>query len=136
VQAIYARGMIDGEVDLAALLASVLSRLEQLSSAEGHNIPSPHANFLKKLTELVLLHSIELDQIIEANLAINWNLNKLNTVTKAILRAAIAELKFMEEIPAKAIIDEYTTIAASFFDSSETGFVNSILDKISTRLRG
>lgn len=56
-------------------------------------------------------------------------ISKLDLLMLQILRLAIFELKILQGAPNKVIIDEYVSIAASFFDQKKVTFVNAILDK-------
>jgi len=45
--------------------------------------------------------------------------------------AAIYEFMFMHKTPIKVIINEYLKVADFFVDTSQKGFLNAILDKVS-----
>lgn len=60
---------------------------------------------------------------------------KMDEVVKEIMRLGTFELKFMSDIPAKVIIDEYVDIAASFFDDRRITFVNGTLDNLAKKFR-
>ena len=51
-----------------------------------------------------------------------------------ILRCAYVEFNGFSKIPPKVIINEYTNIAASFFNKTEVNFINGVLDKVSNSL--
>ncbi|MBP9753232.1 MAG: transcription antitermination factor NusB [Proteobacteria bacterium] len=78
----------------------------------------------------------ELDETISSFLSDNWRLERLATIVKIILRLAIYELKNSLTIPDRVIINEYIEATKAFFDkSSESSFVNGILDKIAQKIR-
>lgn len=56
-------------------------------------------------------------------------IHKIDEVMLQILRLAVFELQTFKNVPSKTVIDEYVSIAASFFDQKKTNFVNAILDK-------
>ena len=88
----------------------------------------------KHLTELVNLISENLpiiDDIIVSYLDKDWRLTDLPPLVHAILRTAIAELKFFPEVSYKIIVNEYTDIASDMLTSQEVGFINSLLDNYS-----
>ena len=76
-----------------------------------------------------------LDQEITEFLDPEFTLQKIENITKQILRVAIFEIKYFDEIPAKVIISEYTDIASSFDGESRVKFVNSILENIAKKNR-
>jgi N utilization substance protein B len=85
------------------------------------------ANIVQSLTIL--------DQEIEEFLGPEFTLQKIENITKQILRVAIFEIKYFDKIPTKVIINEYTDIASSFDGESKVQFVNSILENIAKKNR-
>tara|TARA_B110000305_G_C19187032_1_gene514784 strand:+ start:338 stop:823 length:486 start_codon:yes stop_codon:yes gene_type:complete len=85
------------------------------------------ANIVQSLTIL--------DQEIEEFLDPEFTLQKIENITKQILRVAIFEIKYFDKIPTKVIINEYTDIASSFDGESKVQFVNSILENIAKKNR-
>ena len=63
------------------------------------------------------------------------SLQRINSILRAILRAAVFEFVARADVPAKVVIDEYVEIAHAFFPGDEPSFVNAILDKIAHRKR-
>ena len=47
------------------------------------------------------------------------------------IMAAMYEFMFMHKIPVKVVISEYLKVADFFVQSSQKGFLNAILDKVS-----
>ena len=54
----------------------------------------------------------------------------MSPVLLAILACALVELRFIRSLSAPIIIDEYVTITGRFFESSEMGFVNGLLEAL------
>lgn len=77
----------------------------------------------------VSLNLVEIDELIEKNLSDEWKMERLEKTLKAILRAAIAEIKF-GEADKNLVISEYVNITDSFYEGDEPKFVNALLDKI------
>jgi transcription antitermination protein NusB len=78
-------------------------------------------------------HRPELDRRIAGALTPDWPLERLDTVLRAILRAASYELLHCSETPAKVVISEYMALADSFFSGREPALVNGVLDTISRK---
>ncbi len=74
-------------------------------------------------------HQTEIDSTIQRVLSTGWRLKRIDATLRAILRAAVYELIAREEVPARAVIDEYVEIAHAFYRGDEPGFVNAALDK-------
>ena len=71
-----------------------------------------------------------IDQVI-SRYADNWEIRRMATVDRNILRLATYELLFVEEIPPKVSINEAVDLAKKFGDVESGRFVNGILDRIS-----
>ncbi|MGH6887852.1 MAG: transcription antitermination factor NusB [Rhizomicrobium sp.] len=72
----------------------------------------------------------EIDRAIAACLSANWRLDRVDSILRAILRAAAFELLARHDIPARVTIDEYIEIARRFSTVEECGFVNAALDRL------
>lgn len=77
----------------------------------------------------------EIDRAIAACLTADWKLSRIDSILRAILRAAAYELIARPDIPAKVIIDEYLDVTHAFLDGDEVGFVNAALDRLARSKR-
>ena len=77
----------------------------------------------------------EIDALISARLAQGWSLERLDRPMRAILRAGVYELIARADVPAGSVISEYVDVAHAFYDKSESGFVNGLLDSIAKHAR-
>jgi N utilization substance protein B len=85
--------------------------------------------FQKRLVLGVLEHCSELDRLIE-RYSENWRLDRINLVERNILRMAIFELLFCEEIPPKVTINEAIDLGKRYGSEDSGSFINGILDRI------
>ncbi|MDF0727343.1 transcription antitermination factor NusB [Cytobacillus sp. S13-E01] len=85
--------------------------------------------FLHQLVMGVVLHKEEIDELLRANLE-KWKLERLANVDRSLLRMAIFEMKFVDEIPVNVSIDEAIELAKMFGDDSSSRFINSVLSKV------
>ncbi|MGB8843304.1 MAG: transcription antitermination factor NusB [Aliidongia sp.] len=83
----------------------------------------------------VIEHQAELDPVISAVLTAEWPLERLETILRAILRAAAFELAQRIDTPARVVITEYVDIAHAFFTGKEPGLINGVLDRMARRCR-
>ncbi|HSI83691.1 MAG: transcription antitermination factor NusB [Candidatus Methylacidiphilales bacterium] len=74
-----------------------------------------------------------IDEKIKA-LADNWDLNRLAVVDRNILRLAIYEMCFREDIPPVVSINEAIEIAKRYSTEDSGKFVNGILDEVKKEL--
>jgi len=73
-------------------------------------------------------HQQRIDGWIEA-IARNWRLDRMAIVDRNVLRIAVWELLFREDIPYKVVINEAIDIAKRFSTGQSGSFVNGILDR-------
>ncbi|MBW8382873.1 MAG: transcription antitermination factor NusB [Youngiibacter sp.] len=71
----------------------------------------------------------ELDALIEANL-VKWKLSRVSKINLSILRVALYEMKYVEDIPHNVSINEAVEISKKYSDEQSAAFINGILDKI------
>lgn len=62
--------------------------------------------------------------------ATNWQIERMATVDRNVLRLATFELLYRPDIPPKVAINEAVELAKKFGDLESGKFVNGILDKI------
>ncbi len=70
-----------------------------------------------------------LDEAI-SSYATNWELDRMATVDRNILRLASFELLYRKDIPPKVAINEAVDLAKKYGDLDSGKFVNGVLDKI------
>lgn len=71
----------------------------------------------------------EIDGVISEN-AVGWKIGRISKTALAILRLAIFEIKFMEDIPASVSINEAVELSKKYATSEDASFVNGILSTI------
>jgi transcription antitermination protein NusB len=82
-----------------------------------------------------LAQAEQLDEVIGNALSGDWNIERLEAVLHAILRAAAFELTSMPDTPVRVVISEYVDIAGAFYSGPEPGLVNAVLDRIARVVR-
>ena len=95
---------------------------------------SDMADFAKQLSQSVLGHREELDNEI-AEVATNWNINRMAAVDRNILRVGLAEMTMHPETSHKIIINEAVELAKRYSSDDAGAFVNGLLDKLRMKLR-
>lgn len=71
-------------------------------------------------------HIDEIDDIISSN-AIGWKIGRISKISLAILRLAVFEIKFMEDIPQSVSINEAVELCKKYATKDDASFVNGIL---------
>lgn len=87
-------------------------------------------DFIRILVNGAVKNLERIDSII-ARYATNWQIKRMATVDRNILRLATYELIFMDDIPDKVSINEAVELAKKYGDKESSKFVNGVLDKIS-----
>jgi len=102
---------------------------------DGMELHGADRAFFADIVKGVCADREEIDELIKSALAAGWSLDRLENIMLAILRAGIYELRTRVDVPSAVVINEYVDVAHAFFDGSEPGFVNGILDRLSKSIR-
>lgn len=87
------------------------------------------AQFATELVKGCRAHIKELDEEI-TSVAENWELPRMAVVDRCILRMAVYELLFRDDIPPKVSVNEAIDLAKKYSTENSGTFVNGILDKV------
>jgi N utilization substance protein B len=132
VQALYQMDL--AETDLSAVIEEFKAHrlgLEVENGTAGQADPEHFARVLQG----VVTGQREIDPLIDHQLAEGWRLARIDSIVRAILRAATFELTELAEIPARVIISEYIEVAHAFFEGDESRVVNGVLDGLARKIR-
>ncbi len=75
----------------------------------------------------------EIDNIISEN-SIGWKINRISKTALSVLRLAIFEIKYMEDIPQSVTINEAVELCKTYSGKEESAFVNGILSTVAKSL--
>ncbi|MBO1583079.1 N utilization substance protein NusB [Bacillus sp. XF8] len=89
--------------------------------------------FLESLVVGFVENKEAIDEAIRQNLK-KWKLERISIVDRSILRLAVYEMKYMEEIPHNVTINEAIEIAKTFGDEESRRFINGVLSNIKNTL--
>jgi N utilization substance protein B len=100
------------------------------SQFEEHFLPDGMADdFVKRLVHGVLEHRLELDGLIE-RYSEHWRIDRIDMIDRNILRMALFELLYCEDIPPKVTINEAIDLGKRFGSEDSGSFINGILDRV------
>ena len=85
--------------------------------------------FAENTLNAVEEHFSEIDEIIETN-SQGWTLARLPKVTLAILRLAVAEIKYVDEVPNGVAVNEAVELAKKYGTNEDASYINGILGAI------
>ncbi|MFD1736404.1 transcription antitermination factor NusB [Bacillus salitolerans] len=89
--------------------------------------------FLEQLVLGTLEQQTDIDHLIKNNLE-KWSMERIGKIDRAILRMAVYEMKYLDEIPVNVSMNEAIELAKVFGDDDSSKFINSVLSKIKDNL--
>ena len=99
-------------------------------SQERHELDDDGSQFALALLKKTAENIVHLDSLISKHID-NWDLGRLATIDKNILRLGLSELLYFPEIPRKVTIDEAIELAKLYGSADSGRFVNGVLDALS-----
>lgn len=107
--------------DLSEQIDIYLSQLEEPQDKDKQLLRDRLLSILDKLDEI--------DNMLSEATS-GWSLNRMGKVELTILRLAVFEMKFDDDIPVKVAINEAVELAKLFGGDETPGFVNGVLAKL------
>lgn len=101
---------------------------------EGEQYLPADADFFAQIVRGVIKSQLDIDPLVDAALAKDWPMVRIDATLRAILRAAGWELLKRQDIPGKVVITEYVDVAKAFFADETPGMVNGVLDAITREI--
>jgi len=92
-------------------------------------LPEKAKPFFLRLVEGVREFQDEIDRLIE-RFSSNWKISRMSGVDRNIMRVAVYELLYCNDIPPKVSINEAIDIGKKFGTEDSGAFINGILDSI------
>jgi len=119
LQAIYARELQGSDLD------DTCKFMMDAEKPPSENV----IKYGKQLSNLIFMHVNEIDKLIISR-SKNWDFDRITLIDKLILRMALAEMIYVDEVPPKVSIAEGVEIAKQFSTEDSSGFINGILDSV------
>lgn len=79
-------------------------------------------------------HSDEIDLKISENLKQGWKVSRISRVSLAILRLAIYEILYLDDIPVSVSINEAVELSKKYTVEDDTSFINGVLGSVAKSL--
>lgn len=115
------------DVQACDFLFSVFFREELADPA----FTNDNFRFCKSLLEVTIAERSAVDSAISAA-STRWSIQRMARVDRNILRVAVAELLFFDDIPANVSINEAIEIAKRFGTADSPTFINGLLDRVAS----
>lgn len=85
-------------------------------------------SFYEQLVRGTMENRDEIDVLLTGQLE-NWALDRLPKIERTVLRLALYELKYNQEVPERVIVNEAIELSKTFGDEKSGRFVNGVLSK-------
>lgn len=86
--------------------------------------------YITDVTNGIIEHEDEIKELINAHLKNGWTFNRLSKATRTILKVAVYEMKYCDDVPPKVAINEAVELAKKYCDEKEPSFINGLLGGI------
>ena len=85
--------------------------------------------YIKNVVKVVTDNLEDIDSRI-VNALVNWKLERISKVNLTILRLAVGEMLFVDDVPGSVAINEAVELTKKYSEEKSTSFVNGVLDKV------
>ena len=109
----------------SALLDDFFSE-EHYASLAAEDPDEQQMNYIRRLTGLIAENRNELDGFIE-RYAKGWKVDRISKTAAAVMRCAICEILYMDDIPNAAAINEAVELDKGYDEPDTVAFVNGVL---------
>lgn len=90
-------------------------------------------DYINTVFKGVYEHLEELDSLISENL-VGWSIGRISKTALCIMRLAIFEMKYLEDIPVSVSINEAVELCKKYAAENDASFVNGILSTVAKAL--
>lgn len=90
--------------------------------------------FAGSLLNIIEENFEKIDETIEGSL-VNWSLQRLPKVSLAVLRLAVAEILYNEDVPVSVSVNEAVEIAKTFGSEEDASYINGVLSAIVKKIK-
>lgn len=86
--------------------------------------------YIQSVIDGVGEHEKELVEIISANIKRGWTYDRLSKAAQCILKLAVYEMKYVDDVPAKVAINEAVELAKKYGGDNDPAFINGLLGNV------
>lgn len=101
------------------------------AAAEARDLVSD--DYINTVFKGVYEHLEELDSLISES-SVGWNIKRISKTALCIMRLAIFEIKYLEDIPVSVSINEAVELCKKYATENDASFVNGILSTVAKAL--
>lgn len=82
----------------------------------------------------VFEHREEIDAMISKNLKAGWKISRISKVSLALLRLAVYEMLYRDDVPVSVSINEAVELSKKYTVKDDTSFINGVLGAVAKSL--
>lgn len=101
----------------------------EFSLEDNPDIEEKDVNYITDKTNKIISLIADIDDII-CNVSSGWKLDRIGKAELAILRLAIYEMKYDEDVPYKVAINEAVELSKIYCNEDAKSFINGVLAKV------
>lgn len=91
--------------------------------------PGEQGDYIQKVVRGTVSELEKIDNTIQS-VSTDWKIERISCVSLAVLRLAVYEIMFCQDIPSVVAVNEAVNLAKKYDGDEAAPFVNGILDKI------
>lgn len=117
--------------DAGAVFDNFFSREHYATLSAEHRLYADYPDekqmeYIRSLTSQMQEHRAEMNAFIE-KYSKGWKLDRISRTARAILRCAMCEILYIEDVPTAAAINEAVELSKSYDEPEAAAFINGIL---------
>ncbi|SFC41727.1 NusB antitermination factor [Bacillus sp. OV322] len=121
------------EKALQAVYQIEISKSEIGDAMESVLDGSKTDEYFEALVKGTVENKEKIDEILRKNLE-NWTIERLANIDRNLLRIAVYEMVYSDDVPVNVAMDEAIEIAKKFGDDQSGRFINAVLSKVKDKL--
>lgn len=124
IKLLYCTGFYQDKEEIAQQIELYVNRISN-DNPQGNE----EVVYMKDKLVKIMEKQEEIDSQL-SKVSSGWKISRMSRIDLNILRLAVYEIKYDEEIPDKVAIDEAVELAKAYGGDSSSAFVNGVLAKI------
>jgi len=124
IKLLYCTGFYQNEDEISQQIDMYVERMCGDNVQDGSQI-----TYMREKLESIRKNLEDIDTHL-SQVSTGWKISRMSKIDLNILRLAVFEIKYDEEIPDKVAIDEAVELAKAYGGDSSSAFVNGVLAKI------
>lgn len=124
IKLLYCTGFYQNEDEISQQIDMYVERMCGDNVQDGSQV-----TYMREKLESIRKNLEDIDAHL-SQVSTGWKISRMSKIDLNILRLAVFEIKYDEEIPDKVAIDEAVELAKAYGGDSSSAFVNGVLAKI------